>query len=75
MTKSDYLKNILAFLCIIFGEDFIISSELMNKHPDYLIEKFERYILADRPESDFGMHPNLRCAVFNRYLEKWSVEQ
>ncbi len=74
MTPNDQLKNILAFLCIIFGEDLILSSELMDKSPKYLLEKWERYIKSEIPESEWGMHPSLRRRVFERYLEKWEIE-
>ena len=72
MTKTDKIKNILSFLCIIFGESEFMQ-EIMEKHPDYLIEKFERYVLSSRDESSWGMHPSIRRCAFNTYCKKYEL--
>ena len=73
MTKDDQVKNIIAFLSIIFGETKVWHEYIMNMPPDYLIEKFNRYILSTRDEHSWGLHPSLRICVFNRYCEKWHL--
>lgn len=73
MTTEDKVKNIIAFLCIMFGENSNCLQEIMNIPPDYVIEKFERYVLSTRDESDWGLHPTLRRDAFNRYCEKWKL--
>ena len=73
MNKEAKIKNIIAFLSIIFSEDSLILSELMEKSPTYLLEKYERYVLSERDESPWGMHPIVRNGVFNHYCEKWHI--
>ena len=73
MTKQQQIKNIIAFLSILFGESKIWEDEIMNFSPDYLIEKFNRYINSDRYEADWGIHPLLRRNVFNRYCDKHKI--
>jgi len=73
MTTEDKVKNIIAFLCIMFGEESYCMQEIMNIPPDYVIEKFERYVLSTRDESDWGLHPTLRRGAFNQYCEKWKL--
>lgn len=43
-TKEDKLKNIFAFLSILFGDDLVLIDKLLKMSPDYLIEKWERYV-------------------------------
>ena len=74
MTREEKVKNILAFLSILFGEEYDLSTAIMKMNPDYLIEKFERYCLSDRPESDWGLHPSLRRVFFNKYCDKYDIE-
>lgn len=74
MTKEEKVKNILAFISILFGEEYDLVPAIMKMSPDYLIEKFERYVLSDRPQSDWGLHPSLRRNFFNRYLEKYKID-
>ena len=73
MTKHEQAANITAFLCILFGEDAEIAA-IMNYSPQYVIEKFERYIETTRVEYPWGMHPALRSGLFRRYVDKWELE-
>jgi len=73
MNKETKVKNILSFLAIMFGEDDTWYKNIMNKHPDYLIEKFERYCLSDRSEWQWGMHPSLKRSFFDAYCEKYKL--
>lgn len=73
MDDKQKVKNIFAFLSILFGEKNNALVEIMDMPPDYIIEKFERYVLSTRPESDWGLHPSLRRNVFDRYCEKWDL--
>ena len=73
LDKKEKVKNIMAFLSIIFGEDYDFANALFKMHPDYLIEKFDRYVLSDRPESDWGLHPSLRIEFFNEYCDKYKL--
>lgn len=78
ITVTDKVKNIFMFLSILFGERFFneldVMGHCMKFSPDYLIEKFERYVLSSRPEFEWGMHPNLRSDVFDVYCKKWEQE-
>jgi hypothetical protein len=74
MTKNEKLKNVLAFCSILFGESDIWWDHIMEFNPDYLIEKFERYIEHNNPSSPWGLHPSLRRKVFNKYLDKYGIE-
>lgn len=67
------IKNIIAFLLEIFSDDDLVLSSLFEKSPSNLLEKYERYIGSKRDESPWGMHPNLRDKVFNRYCEIWYI--
>jgi hypothetical protein len=73
MTEQQQIKNILAFLAIFFGESKLWQDEIMKRKPDYLIEKFNRYILSDKYQADWGLHPLLRKNVFNMYCDKHGI--
>lgn len=73
-TNEQRVKNVLAFLAILFGDDDAMWEKIMDFHPGYITEKFERYVLSERPESPWGLHPSLRRSVFNRYIEKHELE-
>lgn len=73
MTTEQKVKNIFAFLSILFGEDLELAHKIFEMPPDYLIEKFERYIESPRYEADWGLHPSLRRSVFDRYCEKYAL--
>lgn len=74
LTKEQKVKNILAFLAIIFGEDADLARKIMNFSPDYLLEKYERYIDSTAPEHEYGLHPLLRNRLFEPYLIKWGMK-
>ncbi len=73
MNTKEKVKNIFAFLSILFNQKHECLGEIMNMPPDYIIEKFERYVLSTRPESDWGLHPSLRATIFDRYCKKWDL--
>jgi hypothetical protein len=73
MTEYQKIKNILAFLAILFGEDKIWWDSIMKFNPSYIIEKFERYIDFTPPTSATGLHTNLRTDCFDRYLKKYKI--
>lgn len=73
MNKDQKVNNILSFLAIVFGESHLWHDEIMNFTPDYLIEKFERYIKSSRYEASWGIHPALRHATLDRYCAKWKI--
>lgn len=73
MTKNEQVGNIIAFLIILFGESEELN-KIMEFSPDYIIEKFERYILSTSIQYPWGMHPCLRSHVFQRYVDKWGME-
>ncbi len=70
LTTEQKAKNIFAFLTLVFGEDLELSKRIMDMSPDYLIEKFERYVESDRYQADWGLHPSLRRGIYNRWCEK-----
>ena len=74
MTNHEKVANIVAFLSLLFGEDSESWETVMNFTPDYLIEKFERYVLSARVEYPWGLHPSLRNHRFHRYVDKWELE-
>lgn len=74
MTKNEKMANIFAFLAILFAEDEEGIKAIMNFHPNYIIEKFERYVMSAQVEYPWGMHPSLKRQVFHRYMDKWKVE-
>ncbi len=72
MTEENKIKNMFAFLSILFGEDEHLSRKLIDIPPSYLIEKWDRYIESKTAEHPWGMHPNLRSEFFDLYFEKWT---
>ncbi len=75
MSKLDKVKNIIAFLATLFAEEPALINALMKFSPDYLIEKYERYIESTLVEHPWGLHPALRSGVFDRYWDKWSHDE
>lgn len=74
MTEQQKIKNIIAFLAILFGESKVWHEEIMQFSPDYLIEKFERYILNTRSASDWGLHTLLRRNLLEPYFKKHNIK-
>ena len=74
MTDHEKVANIIAFLAILFGEDKEVWGKVMQFSPQYLFEKFERYILAHRIAYPWGMHPGLRHKCYHPYVDKWELE-
>src|SRR5574338_130073 len=55
----DKLKNILAFLTILFGEK--AADLLLEMSPEYIFEKWDRYTQSSRDDEwKWGLHPNLK---------------
>ena len=73
MTKEEKVKNIFAFLSILFVEKRDCLINILDMTPDYIIEKFERYVISTSPGSSWGLHPSLRKSVFNKYCEKYGL--
>jgi len=61
--KKIYFLNVLAFI--------VLMQNMGTKSPDYIMEKFRRYILSDRPdEFQWGLDgPNSRKLV--DYIFRW----
>ncbi len=74
LSKPEKVANIIAFLLLIFNEDYKALEKIMNFSPDYIIEKFERYVLSSRQEWPWGMHPVLRNGLFQAYVDAWKME-
>lgn len=74
MTKNEQIANVIAFLSIMFGDDWEVFGKILDFHPDYIIEKFNRYIESTRVEFPWGMHPSLKSTCFDRYMNKWKIE-
>lgn len=74
MTKHEQIANIVAFLSLLFGEDSEAWNTVMEFNPNYIIEKFERYVLSTRTEYAWGLHPSLRIRRFQYYVDKWELE-
>lgn len=74
MTNHEKVANIIAFFVLMFGEDSDAWHSVMQLSPNYIIEKFERYILSLRVEYPWGMHASLKSHIFNAYVDKWELE-
>lgn len=74
MTKHEQIANVVAFLSLLFGEDNEAWDKVMEFNPNYIIEKFNRYIRSARVEYPWGIHPFLRNHRFHRYVDKWELE-
>lgn len=74
MNNVDKLKNILSFLCILFNGNDEIMKEIFKFSPDYIIEKYDRYIKSDTREWPWGMHRSIKRDLFIKWLEKYNVE-
>lgn len=74
MTKHEQIANVMSFLSILFGEDEVTWKTIMDFDPDYIIEKFDRYILSSKVEYPWGLHPSLRNQLFHLYVDKWKLE-
>lgn len=46
---SDQFKNLLVFLVLIGGEG---SPDLLDMHPEYILEKYYRYVNAPLPTGE-----------------------
>jgi type IV secretory pathway VirB6-like protein len=70
----DKIKSIMTFLIIIFAEAPTIElNYILNMSPDYLWEKFNRYVNNTDPLYLTGMHKNLEDGIFNLYCKKWRL--
>lgn len=74
MSDIDKLKNILSFLCILFHEKHDVMETVFDLSPEYIMEKYERYVKADRREWTWGMHPSIKRGLFVTWLKKYGVE-
>jgi hypothetical protein len=74
LKKHEQIANVVAFLSLLFGEDSEAWNTIMEFNPNYIIEKFERYILSARTQYPWGLHPSLRSMRFQRYVDKWELE-
>ena len=62
----------MAFLYILFGETSWF--DLIERiHPDYVIEKYKRYVESNKKdEFEWGMHPLLK-ERFDEYCERFDL--
>jgi len=74
LTKHEKVANIVVFFSIMFGEDDAAWDALMKLNPEYIIEKFDRYVLSMSIAYPWGMHPSLRDVRFQRYVDKWELD-
>lgn len=70
ITHSQFC-NILAFV-VVFTNNY----DILNQSPDYVIEKFERYIgnpenILASDEYKTGVHHSLVKELIEPYFEKW----
>lgn len=73
MNEQTQIKNIMVFLSILFGESKLWEEEIINFHPEYLIEKFNRYVDSTRNEYEWGLYPTLRRTTFEPYCRKYKI--
>lgn len=74
LSDANKVASIIAFLAILFGENFEIWETIMQFSPEYLIEKYDRYMLSPEPEFNTGLHEILKSHRFQRYMDKWEQE-
>lgn len=74
MTNHEKVANVIAFFAIMLGEHSASWAEVMKLDPNYIIEKFERYVLAIDVEYPWGLHPLLRNQRFHAYTDKWALQ-
>lgn len=68
MAVDSYFKNILAFTILMGGE------RILTKSPDYLLEKFGRYIGSMSPSVGEAWQGGLDSDnrhFFDTYMQKW----
>ncbi len=70
MKKSDKVKNIIAFLAVMFNEDLEFVKWLSTKHPEYILEKFMRYVEYEDIAWEWGLHPALKIRLFDEWVRK-----
>lgn len=59
MTQQQKVENIVAFFSIIFRANNAAWNEVMKLSPEYIIEKFERYVMSSAVEYPWGIHSSL----------------
>ena len=59
------LKNIVAFCALMQNGGGVI-----DKSPDYIQEKFERYCLSEEDETEWGLD-SIRTDIVKRWIAKW----
>lgn len=64
MTEKQ-LKNLIVFCILMENNDGILG-----KSPDYIIEKFERFVGKNDDSFKWGLDSNNQ-EKFNKYLKKW----
>lgn len=72
----DKIKNIMAFFTVMFSGDDCepyVYREVLKKSPAYLIEKFDKYILSNKPEHNWGLNPAARHSFFDAYCKQWKI--
>jgi hypothetical protein len=70
VTKNQF-DNILAFVAIMGHSKYVLELS-----PDYIIDKYERYIgdpklVTDSVDSLSGLHPVLREEIIEQYYRIW----
>lgn len=69
----DQFKNVIAFCALMSGE----SCEVLHQSPEYIIEKYYRYIGVDPSDDErwnLGHHPGLRRFV-RAYFTFWALDE
>lgn len=66
LVQTKEFKNILAF-CVLMG-----GREVIEKSPDYIVEKYNRYVGSNIPNENYpwGLDSN-NTRIFEEYLDKW----
>lgn len=64
--NKDEFKNLIAFCILMQNGEGIIT-----KSPDYVLEKYERYLETSEKEAwKWGLHP-VSQRLLNEYIGKW----
>ena len=67
--KDDKFLNILAF-CILMES----GRGILDKSPNYLMEKYIRYVMDKNPEAWRWGLDVFNVQKFKNYIKKWNIE-
>lgn len=74
MTNHEKVANIISFIMILFCEDSHVMNKLIEMSPEYIMHKYDYYVLSDKSAYNWGLHPLIKERLFDMYVEIWGLE-